>query len=258
MSSSSPTTPELLLDLLELTGLSAESPRQLAGELRARHPGVSRLDKRLKGWLETLESEGLVEATTLLGRRAYRATDVGLKTLEERGRYPGGAAVLFTDLVGSTALIGAHGEEEAHALRLRHFAILRAAVRDHGGREVKGLGDGLMIVFSDAAAAVVCAADMQRGVSADADGLGLRVGIHSGPLLREHDDFHGTTVIIAARLCDRAETGQILVSDDAWQAAAAHDRHRGHVVGDLELKGLDHPVRTHELQWTAGRPAAGA
>jgi class 3 adenylate cyclase len=241
-----------MLDLLELTGLSAESQRQLAGELQQRHPRTGRLSQRVKDWLETLEAEGLVEATSHLGRKAYRASASGLQVLEAQGRYPGGAAVLFTDLVGSTALIGAHGEEEAHALRLRHFELLRGAVRTYGGREVKGLGDGLMVVFSSAAPAIACGAAMQRAVSADDDGLGLRVGIHVGPLLREHDDFHGTTVIIAARLCDKAQTGQVLVSDAAWLAAEDDPDPGppvGEVVGDLDLKGLDHAVRTHQLNW---------
>lgn len=244
-----PTTAEYLLDLLELTARGAEHPRQLATELKARHPGSARLSKRIDGWLTMLGEEGLVEVTTRLGRLSYRATDLGLQTLEDRGRYPNGGAVLFTDLVGSTALIGAHGEAEAHALRLRHFNLLRGAVREHGGREVKGLGDGLMVVFSASAPALACGAAMQRAVGGDADGLGLRVGIHAGPLLREHDDFHGTTVIVAARLCDKAQTGQILVSGEAWEAAEADDAFEGAVVGDLALKGLDQPVRTHELIW---------
>ncbi|MDO9355329.1 MAG: adenylate/guanylate cyclase domain-containing protein [Solirubrobacteraceae bacterium] len=252
MASDAPTTPELLLDVLELTALSAASSRQLVSDLRKRHSGLRRAKERLPTWLETLESEGLVETTTHLGRRAYRCTGAGLQTLEEYGRYPNGGAVLFTDLVGSTALIGTFGEDEAHALRLRHFELLRAPVRKLGGREVKGLGDGLMVVFRDAGPALTCAAAMQRAVASDTDRLGLRVGVHLGPLLREADDFHGTTVIVAARLCDRAESGQILVSSDAWDAVGA-DAPPGRLVGDLDLKGLGDPVATYELDWSAER-----
>ncbi|MDQ8047078.1 MAG: adenylate/guanylate cyclase domain-containing protein [Solirubrobacteraceae bacterium] len=246
MPSPSPSTAELLLDVLELTALSATSTRQLTADLRDRHEGACGLGARLKGGLDILEAEGFVEPTTHLGRRLYRATALGLQTLEERGRYPNGATVLFTDLVGSTALIGAHGEAEAHALRLRHFALLRAAVVRHGGREVKGLGDGLMIVFRAAGPAVACAAEMQRSVKADEDGLGLRVGLHIGPLLREDEDFHGTTVIVAARLCDRAESGQVLLSGDVREAAGAAAA-AAEFVGDLELKGLERPMPTYAL-----------
>lgn len=250
MARSSPTTAEILLDLLEIMSLSAASPRQLAADLRERHPGSVGLGSRVKSALDILEAEGLAETTNHLGRRLHRTTAAGLHTLEEQGRYPNGAAVLFTDLVGSTALIGTFGEAQAHELRLRHFALLRAAVVKHGGREVKGLGDGLMIVFSGAAAALACGVAMQRSVAADNDGLGLRVGVHVGPLLRENDDFHGTTVIVAARLCDRAKTGQMLVSGDALAAAqAAEAKPVTEFIGELDLKGLDAPMPTYEIVW---------
>src|SRR6478752_2169035 len=70
--------------------------------------------------------------------------------------------VMFTDLVGSTALMSEVGEEAAEALRREHFALLRAAVEPSGGREVKNLGDGLMVVFASAADAVAAAVAMQR------------------------------------------------------------------------------------------------
>lgn len=253
-----PTTAELLLDLLELTSLSATSPRQLQSELKKRHPRASGLRHRIEPGLATLEAEGLVEATTHLGRRAHRATPAGLTVLEDQGRYPNGGTVLFTDLVGSTALIDMFGEDGAHALRVRHFELLRDAVAKHGGREVKGLGDGLMVVFARPGAALDCAVSMQRNVAEDGDGLGLRVGVHAGPLLREDNDFHGTTVIVAARLCDRAQSGQIVISDHA--RAAAEDEgvgsHRTELLGALALKGIADPVTAHELHWApAGRRA---
>ncbi len=255
MPASSPTTAELLLDLLELTGLSATTTRQLSSDLKKRYGGFSSLRRRIESGLQTLEAEGLVETEMHLGRRAYRASAAGLQILDDQGRYPHGAAVLFTDLVGSTALIDTFGEEGAHALRLNHFELLRAAVAKHGGREVKGLGDGLMVVFANPAPALDCAVAMQRNVDEDGDGLGLRVGVHTGPLLREDNDFHGTTVIVAARLCDRAQSGQIVISEHA-RAAAEADTGRtpaSAVLGDLALKGIADPVTAYELTWTSRR-----
>lgn len=255
----SPTTAELLLDLLELTSLSATGTRQLSSELKKRHGTFSSLRRRIEAGLETLESEGLVEVGLHLGRRSYVATAAGLQVLEDQGRYPHGGTVLFTDLVGSTALIDLFGEDGAHDMRLNHFELLRAAVSKHGGREIKGLGDGLMIIFTSATPALACAASMQRNVAGDGDGLGLRVGLHTGPLLREDNDFHGTTVIIAARLCDRAQSGQIVVSE-AVRAAAEDEVGDGQpleLLGDLALKGINEPVTAYELRWSDGsRPAA--
>ncbi|MBJ7471570.1 MAG: adenylate/guanylate cyclase domain-containing protein [Solirubrobacteraceae bacterium] len=254
MPPTSPTTAELLLDLLELTSLSATGTRQLSTELKKRYGTFSSLRRRIESGLATLESEGLVEAGTHLGRRSYAATPAGLQILEDQGRYPHGGTVLFTDLVGSTALIDLFGEDGAHEMRLRHFELLRSAVAKHGGREIKGLGDGLMIIFSSATPALACAASMQRNVAGDGDGLGLRVGLHTGPLLREDNDFHGTTVIVAARLCDRAQSGQVVVSDHV-RATAEAEAGGGQpltLLGDLALKGIAEPITAYELRWSDG------
>ena len=72
--------------------------------------------------------------------------------------------MLFTDLVGSTALRQAVGDDAADELRRSHDRVLRDAVAAHGGHEVKGTGDGLMIVFDSAVEAVAAAEAMQRGV----------------------------------------------------------------------------------------------
>src|SRR5918997_6071109 len=88
--------------------------------------------------------------------------------------------ILFTDLVGSASLFERHGDEAADALRREHFAALRRPIAQHGGREVKSTGDGLMVAFSSAVAALRCAIDMQRTTTATTSGLGLRVGLDAG------------------------------------------------------------------------------
>src|SRR5271167_776048 len=103
--------------------------------------------------------------------------------------------ILFTDLVGSTALFDRHGDEAADALRREHFASLRTAVVEHGGREIKSAGDGLMVAFTSAADAVRCAIDMQRATTGATGGLPLRIGLDAGEPLAEDDDLHGTSVI---------------------------------------------------------------
>ena len=73
-------------------------------------------------------------------------------------------AILFTDIVGSTELSQRLSAEDADEVRRGHFAVLRQAVAESGGTEVKNLGDGLMIVFASASAALMCAVAMQQGV----------------------------------------------------------------------------------------------
>jgi class 3 adenylate cyclase len=144
-------------------------------------------------------------------------------------------AILFTDVVGSTELLDRLGDDAAHQVRRRHFALLREAVGNHGGREVKSLGDGLMVVFGGVDAAVACGVAMQRAMSASDDPLELRVGIASGEVVCEDGDYFGRPVIVARRLCDAASGGQTLVSEPPPGADA-------HAVGPLTLKGLSEPV----------------
>src|SRR5687768_9522328 len=121
--------------------------------------------------------------------------------------------VLFTDLVGSASLFERHGDEAADAVRRKHFDALRRAVAEHGGREVKSVGDGLMVAFPSAVSALRCAVEMQRATAAAEGELELRVGLDAGEPLPEGDDLYGTPVIVASRLCDAAGAGEILASE---------------------------------------------
>ena len=93
-------------------------------------------------------------------------------------------SVLFTDLVGSTELMSRVGPERADDLRRQHFGALRSAIAGRG-REVKNLGDGLMVVFESVTSALACAAAMQQAIdrrnrkAADEE-LSVRIGISSG------------------------------------------------------------------------------
>jgi DNA-binding NarL/FixJ family response regulator/class 3 adenylate cyclase len=157
--------------------------------------------------------------------------------------------VLFTDLVGSTALFDRHGDEAADVLRREHFAALRAAVAEHGGREVKTVGDGLMIVFSSAVAALRCAVAMQRATTATPSAPQLRIGIDAGEPVADGEDLYGTPVIVASRLCDGADAGEILASDLVRQVAARRAGIPVRPIGSLRLKGIGDPVAVAEVLW---------
>ena len=105
------------------------------------------------------------------------------------------ATVLFTDVVDSTALAVQLGSG-ADPVRRAHFDLLRSAVSASGGTEVKTTGDGLMVSFESAAAAVACAVGMQRTVERynrrATQRLGLRVGIGHGDITVERGDLYGS------------------------------------------------------------------
>ena len=73
------------------------------------------------------------------------------------------AVLLFTDIVDSTRLMTSMSPDAAEETRRQHFAVLRESVAEHGGEEIKNLGDGIMILFTSAARAIACAVAMQQG-----------------------------------------------------------------------------------------------
>ena len=168
---------------------------------------------------------------------------------------PRNIAILFTDLVGSTAAASRVGPERAEQLRVEHFRLLRAAIRPHLGREVKNLGDGMMIMFSSASAAIAAATTLQQAFEArnrhasDGERFDLRVGISAGDAFEEAGDFFGPPVVEAARLCATAEGGQILTSALAMAFLDTRDGVDVEVLGTRELKGLSETVEVFAVAW---------
>ncbi len=175
------------------------------------------------------------------------------------GQDEGGAvldtlSVLFTDIVGSTALRAQLGEDVAEVVRRSHDALIAEIVEGHGGRVIKGMGDGFLATFGSAARAVTAAVGIQQGIDAQRFvephvALLLRIGISLGDVTVEAGDVFGTPVIEAARLCAAAEGGQILATSVVEALARSRGNHTFTPVGDLELKGLPDPVPTVEIGW---------
>ena len=164
-------------------------------------------------------------------------------------RDPGIRTILFTDIVGSTSLTREVGDEAAMELLAVHDKIVRDALIDLGGREVKHLGDGIMASFTSAANAVKCATRVQKEI-ANHEKLKVRVGVAAGEPVERHDDLFGCTVQLASRLCSNAQPQQILVSNvvaelcDGKMIAFQE-------IGELTLKGFPQPVRAHAVDWNA-------
>ena len=162
-------------------------------------------------------------------------------------------SVLMTDLVGSTAMADRVGPAAAEELRQEHFGLLRGALERAGGREVKNLGDGLMVVFSSASESLACAVQMQQAMEARnrhaEEQLGVRIGVSFGEASVEDRDYFGEPVVESARLCAHAAGGQIVVNDLVHRLGGSRDGHRFQSLGGLRLKGIAEPVRAFELQW---------
>jgi class 3 adenylate cyclase/DNA-binding CsgD family transcriptional regulator/tetratricopeptide (TPR) repeat protein len=166
--------------------------------------------------------------------------------------------ILFTDLVASTETMERVGDDRAEELRRAHFRLVRDAASAHGGRTVKSLGDGLMIVFASAVEAVAAAAAIQAAVATTlddgpADGR-VRVGLHVGEPIRDEGDYFGRPVVVARRLCDAAGPGQILASDLVRNLVGSRGTAEFRALGRRTLKGLGEPVDVYEVAWERQPP----
>ncbi len=168
-------------------------------------------------------------------------------------RDPGIRTILFTDIVDSTTLTQSIGDEAVMALLDVHNSVVRDALADLGGREVKHTGDGIMASFVSAAAAVKCATRVQHELSKHEEAhperpLKIRIGAAAGEPVEQHQDLFGSTVQLAARLCSHALPAQILVSNVVAELCIGKGL-SFQDVGEVVLKGFDRPIRAHAVGW---------
>ncbi len=164
------------------------------------------------------------------------------------------AAVMVTDLVGSTETRVRLGEDIAESLRRTHDQMLRTVVADNGGVFVKGLGDGMLAYFAGASDAVAAAIAIQQctdrhSIEHPDEPLDIRIGIAAGDVTLEDDDVFGTPVVEASRICAIATGGQIVVADLVRVLGRGRGGHTFTPMGELELKGLPEPVIASEVGW---------
>lgn len=170
-------------------------------------------------------------------------------------RDPGIRTVLFTDIVESTSLTQTLGDDVAMELLQIHDSVVRDALKALNGREVKHTGDGIMASFVSAAAAVRCAAQIQRGLAQRAGEqsnhpVRVRIGGAAGEPVEHGNDIFGSTVQLAARLCSHAEPEQIVVSSVVADLCIGKGL-MFRALGEVSLKGFDQPVHAHSVEWSA-------
>jgi class 3 adenylate cyclase len=133
------------------------------------------------------------------------------------------ATILFTDVVGSTAMYNTLGDARAFSLVRTHFDVLHDIVARHGGAIVKTIGDAIMAVFTRPDRALLAAAELHARTDAYVrehghdSGVQLKVGLHAGACiavtLNERLDYFGTTVNLAARVQGLSEGGDIMTTE---------------------------------------------
>lgn len=188
-----------------------------------------------------------------VGGFEHRAIGELLVSLEAGDLDPGDegmATIMFTDIADSTALASALGDRMWARVISRHLDAVSAAVEAEGGKVVKTLGDGMMSSFPATARALRTAIAAQRTVEADdrEPRLRMRVGVHTGDVIRTGGDVFGTVVNKAARVAAAAAPGDILVSDAARAMASG----AGFAFGPAEavnIRGLEGESLVSRLEW---------
>jgi class 3 adenylate cyclase len=161
--------------------------------------------------------------------------------------------IVFTDIVGSTQTTQRLGDEAAMIIVREHDNVVRGALREHSGSEIKHTGDGIMASFASVTRALDFSIDVQRtlltrNLGKESYAVNLRVGLNAGEPVQDGGDLFGSAVQLARRICDAAGPGGILTSNVIRELAVGKtfifkDR------GESLLKGFADPIRLHEVHW---------
>ncbi|MGD8360788.1 MAG: adenylate/guanylate cyclase domain-containing protein [Gemmatimonadota bacterium] len=155
------------------------------------------------------------------------------------------AAIMFADMVGYTALMQ-EDEELARARRDRVREVLSSAVTRHYGEVLQHYGDGTLSVFASAVEAVECAVEIQLELQ-QAPEVPLRIGVHTGDIVRDGDGVFGDGVNIAARIEALSASGGILISEKVFDEIKNHPSVSSALIGDVQLKNVKYPVRVFAI-----------
>ncbi len=166
----------------------------------------------------------------------------------------GTVTLMFSDMEGFTPMTERLGDLKARDIIRAHNRIVRASLAAHGGYEVELFGDGFLLAFESARQAVLCAVAMQQDFARYSEEhaeepIRIRIGVHTGEVLRDADKFFGKTVILAARIAAQAEGGQILVSSLLMQLTKSVGDVRFGDAREVSLKGISEAQTVVDVLW---------
>lgn len=218
-----------------------------------RHTAVFRLERgtwRVVQWHNSLPVPNQqvfgVPLTTTLDHLVNSVLDNGSDLSSEAGS-EGTMTLVFTDIVDSTVLAQSVGDAKWTQIIHSHEAMIKRVTTSHGGTVVKLLGDGSMLAFESARAAIRAAVELQRECVGQP--FAVRIGIHTGEVVRTTDDLFGLTVNKAARVAMSAERGGIVASSTTRDLAGSIDGIRMGEPRIVALKGLSDTHQIFPIIW---------
>jgi len=165
------------------------------------------------------------------------------------------AAIMFTDIVGYTAMMG-NNEQKAIDLLRKNREIQKPIIEEFGGRWIKELGDGVMASFLSVSNAVYAAIKIQEACF-QSNAFQLRIGIHQGEVVFENDDIFGDAVNIASRLQALAPPAAIFVSESVQRDLSNKNDIRTEFVREETLKNVKDPIRVFKISPTGKNTEEG-
>ncbi len=155
------------------------------------------------------------------------------------------AAIMFTDIVGYTSLMGSN-EDKAFQLLQQNRSLHLRIIEKHNGTLHKEMGDGLLFSFSSALHAVQCAIELQNLIKDEPD-HNLKIGIHLGDVTFMDNDVFGDGVNIASRLESLGSSGSILISQSVYSNIKNKEEIRTVFIGEADLKNVDTPLNVYHV-----------
>ncbi len=155
------------------------------------------------------------------------------------------AAIMFSDIVGYTALMG-KDEDIAFEVLKKNREIHHPNIKKFNGRQIKEIGDGILTIFSNATDAVLCAGTILN-LSKNIPELDLRIGIHLGDVIIENDDIFGDGVNIASRLQSQAKSGSICISETVYNNVSNKKGISTVFLKEELLKNVKNPIKIYEV-----------
>jgi len=156
------------------------------------------------------------------------------------------AAIMFTDIVGYTALMGSD-EDRAFEILRKNREIHSKFIQHFKGQLIKEMGDGMLAQFDSAVDSVRCAIEIQKHASKELEAK-VRIGIHLGDITVENNDVFGDGVNIASRLQSFAEPGGIFISDPVYSAIRSKRDIKCQYLGEVTLKNVNYPFKTYFIK----------
>ena len=192
--------------------------------------------------LEKLSLTAMIQLQTALGEALKR-------------RFEKQLCLCFSDVVGSTPYFARFGDAAGRGLQQRHFDVLSAALKTHGGRVVDTAGDGAFTVFDKVESAADACITLESLISAQNASyarehqLIVRVGMHWGPALTDGTAVTGDSVNLAARIASSGGPGEIRLSKAAFLELSTQKRLRCRGTPLTTLKGIAEPQELMVLEW---------